>query len=244
MEDKPLLRFKADGTFKLMQISDVQDSEGIRPRTKELLNAALDLERPDFVVLTGDQIRGYGLKLQLGSYERTYAAVEQTLKELLGILDERGIPFTFTYGNHDHDAPIPMEEQTRIYQRYPLCYAEESPAGVPGYNNHVVPIYPAQGDTPALLLYCMDSHSGLGFGYAPLEPEQVDWYRETRDAWAKENGGQPIASMLFQHVPVEEINELYRAVPKGTKGALEGYRNYAGKFYVLDDENTTGFMGE
>jgi len=52
-----------------------------------------------------------------------------------------------------------------------------------------------------------------------------------------------VPSMLFQHVPVEEINELYREVPKG-KGALEGFRNYAGRFFVLDENKAVGFMGE
>ena len=51
------LRFHPDGSFKLLQVTDVQETTRMRPETLTLLNAVLDRARPDLVVLTGDQVR-------------------------------------------------------------------------------------------------------------------------------------------------------------------------------------------
>lgn len=242
---QPNIHFRPDGTWKLMQISDVQDLRGIRPRTRALLCAALDRERPDFVVLTGDQLTGNGRKLWFAGPQEKAARIRRTIRELLALLEARGIPFTFMLGNHDHGTPMAGDEQAACYMESPLCYARESPAGVPGYANHVVPVYAKDGGgVPALLIYCQDSHTGMGMGYAPLDPAQVRWYRDTRDAWAEKNHGRPIPSLLFQHIPVEEIIGLYKEEPKRTKLTLEGYGNYKGKFFVLDEAAAAGFMGE
>jgi len=228
-----------------MQISDVQDLRGILPRTKELIGTALDRERPDFVVLTGDQLSGNGRKIWFAGKEEKAARIKQTIREIVDLLEARGIPFTFTLGNHDHSSPLPDDEQAACYMASGLCRAQESPAGIPGYANHALPIYPCSGgDVPALLVYCLDSHTALGGGYKPLDPAQVEWYRNTRDAWAEKNDGRPIPSLLFQHIPVEEIIGLFKEVPKGTKGAYEGLRNYSGKYFVLNEDLAPGFCGE
>jgi len=228
-----------------MQISDIQDRGGVLPRTRELLTAALDREKPDFVVFTGDQIKGYSFSLLLGGKEKQDASIGKTITVLAQLMEERGIPFTVTFGNHDHDAPMAPDEQLRRYLRSPLCLAEESPEGVSGYANHVIPVAGSQGGGDALLFYFLDSHNRTGgLGYDPLDPAQVAWYRETREAKAVR--GRYVPSMLFMHVPVDEINELYREVPRGTPGAFPGYLNYKGKYFVLDEDkvNAGAFMGE
>lgn len=44
---------------------------------------------------------------------------------------------------------------------------------------------------------------------------------KTSDALKAENGGEPMPSLLFQHIPVPEIYELLKEVPKGTDGAVK-----------------------
>jgi len=236
------LRFKANGKFTVMQVSDIQDCGAPHPRGLRLLKAALDSEKPDAVIFTGDQLKGYSPKLLLAGPEKRMAMAAQTIGSILAPLEARGIPFTFTFGNHDHDAPISGDEQIRLYRRSPMCLAQDSPPGVPGYANHAVPVLDSRGERAALLLYMLDTHGPNGLGYTPLDAAQVGWYRQTREEYAAQNGGY-VPSMLFQHVPVEEIIELYREAPR-SKGALEGYRNYAGRYFVLDTGRATGFMGE
>ena len=52
------LRFRGDGhgdgTFRVLQMADVQDGPDVDPDTVALIEA-----KPDLVVFTGDQIRGY-----------------------------------------------------------------------------------------------------------------------------------------------------------------------------------------
>ena len=57
------LKFKKDGTFRIMQIADTQDTNITSKNTVEFIGKALDSENPDLVVFTGDQIKGYGLSL-------------------------------------------------------------------------------------------------------------------------------------------------------------------------------------
>lgn len=53
------LRFNADGTFKVLQMADIQDGPKVRPDTIRLIKAAIRKAHPDLIVFTGDQIRGY-----------------------------------------------------------------------------------------------------------------------------------------------------------------------------------------
>ena len=53
------LRFRPDGTFRVLQLADIQDGPNVHPDTIRLIRAAIRESKPDLIVLTGDQIRGY-----------------------------------------------------------------------------------------------------------------------------------------------------------------------------------------
>lgn len=53
------MRMNKDGLFKIMQITDMQEIPKVSPDTMALLDAAIEDEKPDLVVYTGDQIKGY-----------------------------------------------------------------------------------------------------------------------------------------------------------------------------------------
>ena len=56
------MRFREDGTFKIMQITDMQEIPAISKDTIALMERAVLEEQPDLVVYTGDQIKGYGVE--------------------------------------------------------------------------------------------------------------------------------------------------------------------------------------
>lgn len=74
--DKPVPKIRKDGKFKIMQVSDLHLSTGLGkcrdaeppganggrceadPRTLEFVERVLDEEKPDLVVLSGDQVNG------------------------------------------------------------------------------------------------------------------------------------------------------------------------------------------
>ena len=53
------LRFNSDGTFRVLQMADIQDGPDVREDTIRLIEAAIRKAHPDLIVLTGNQIRGY-----------------------------------------------------------------------------------------------------------------------------------------------------------------------------------------
>jgi hypothetical protein len=53
------MKFRKDGTFRVLQLADVQDGPVVSEDSIKLIRAAIREADPDLVVLTGDQIRGY-----------------------------------------------------------------------------------------------------------------------------------------------------------------------------------------
>ncbi|MDR1464500.1 MAG: metallophosphoesterase family protein [Oscillospiraceae bacterium] len=223
------LRFR-DGRFKILHFTDIQDAGEVHPCALRLMEAALDRERPDLVVFTGDQIQGYSPKLK-GA--KAAEAIVSTIRQILAPLEARGIPFTFTFGNHDMQSQLPLPEQFAVYAASPLCLAEDTP-GVSGCGNHHLLVRSGDGSRILFSLYLLDSHGAQGVaGYEPLAADQVDWFRRVRDALAQQ-AGDPVPALLFQHIPVPNVYDLLRPAPKG-KGAVRGFRFRRKHYYILPE---------
>lgn len=57
---------------------------------------------------------------------------------------------------------------------------------------------------------------------------------------------QAVPCMVFQHFPVQQYYQLLKPAAANAARAIEGYRNFAGKHYVLDEEKTLpgSYLGE
>ena len=229
------LQFK-NGAFRIMQIADVQEGSRVSPDTINLINAALDREKPDLVVFSGDQIWGRS------NFRGNKEPVERVLREIVSPVTSRNIPFTVCFGNHDRQVGVSNKEQFEIYKKIDGFIGEDTP-DIDGCANHVVEI--ADGDKIKYLLYLIDSNTSLTVGYDNVHQNQIEWYKKTRDEYEKRNGSV-IPSVVIQHIPVPEVMELLLEVKKSTKGAVQGFRNHAGKWYILNKAmvNETGFMKE
>ena len=97
-----MLRFR-DGRFKIMQIADVQEVPQVSPDTLRLLTLAIERERPDLIVFTGDQLYGPIPLFRLGDPE---ANVRKALSAILAPVTAAGIPFAVTFGNHDDQCGV------------------------------------------------------------------------------------------------------------------------------------------
>ncbi|MEZ3420383.1 MAG: metallophosphoesterase family protein [Eubacterium sp.] len=230
------LTFK-NKTFKIMQIADVQDGAKVSPDTINLIQAALDKEKPDLVVYSGDQIWGYT------NFRGNKEKIESALRAITAPVTQRNIPFTICFGNHDRQVGVSNKEQFEIYKKMDGFVGEDTD-GIDGCANHVLEI--CEEEEIKYLLYLIDSNTSLSGGrYDNVHENQIEWYKTTRDKYEAENGGV-IPSVVIQHIPVPEVFELINEVKKGTKGAVQGFRNHAGKWYVLnkDKVNSEGFMKE
>jgi len=214
------------GRFKLMQITDIQDVADLDEQTLRLIESALDREKPDLAVLTGDQVKGFKRAMRQEEH------VGRTIRQIAAPFEARGIPFTLSFGNHDIQG-VPAEKQLAWYMESPMCVARDTP-GLSGCGNHNLVIAGENG-RPALNIYMLDSHGNAGLGgYQPLEPDQIDWYRNTRES-LRVQAGDYVPSLLFQHIPVEAMYRLLIPHDKKAKGAIRGFAAFKDKYYSLDE---------
>lgn len=220
------LTFNSDGTFRVLQINDFQDRDTTNADSLAFLNKVLDKYEPDLVVLVGDQLSDYFPGV-------TEEKIRTALKNQLMPIEERGIPFIFTFGNHDRDYEgiVSMEDQAAIYREYSYCYANTDGADGGTYNTV---IYSSDGSVPKLNIYMMDTQYWNGKGTTSgVTSEQVEWYKERSNQLKEMNGGKIVPSLVFQHIPVKEIISFLKEVPEGTEGALKS--RYSDVYYVLDE---------
>lgn len=234
------LHFK-NGKFKIMQITDAQEMHRVNPDTIKLITLALEREKPDLVVFTGDQIKGYSSTFG-GDTKRK---ITETLGEIFRPVIERGIPFTATFGNHDRNCGIDNAEQFEIYKTFPgFVFSKPHYDGDKG--TFSLTVKDSKNEKNIFALYLIDSNSKENDGtYSPVFKDQVEWYKRERDKIAKESG-HVLPSLVFQHIPVPEIFKAIKRVKKGIKGSVEAFYSHSGEFYVLDDETlkSGGFMHE
>lgn len=200
-----VLRFNKNGTFKILVLADVQDGYPMEDAMITFVNEALDYAKPDLVVFCGDNIMTNDVR----AYE-----------ELLTPLVERNVPFSLVFGNHDPEVEnFPLEEQLAEYQKYDGCLAFDADPALHGCANHNLTILASKGDDVAFNLWFMDSGSSLHeggewLGYDWVREDQINWYKNTRDALTLENGGEVVPSIMFQHIiPKEAVEELFYESP-------------------------------
>ena len=206
----PKLRFRDDGTFKVVQFNDTQDDEMTDRRTVELIEKTLDAESPDFVLINGDVITG-GCETRL--------AVKQAINNVVWPMESRGIPWAVTYGNHDEDS-LPqsgVDEAMMLdfYRSYDFNMNAENIAGVTGTGNTIVPIRAAgRGNDTAFSLWLLDSGryapgaiDGQDFAGYPtwdwLRMDQVSWYREESQRLEKKFK-RKVPGLMFIHIALWE----------------------------------------
>lgn len=192
---KPVLKYKADGKFKIVQFTDLHYKYGKdgSKRALECINNVLESEQPDFVIITGDLI--YGDK------------AEDAIKEITDPIVQRNIPFGITFGNHDHQFDRTLSERYDQVQAMPLSMLpERGDAASPDYT---VELRTSDGAKIANIFYCIDSHAGARYKdvgrYDWIHTDQIMWYLENSRDYKAENGGESVPSLMFFHIPLMEF---------------------------------------
>ena len=68
------------------------------------MNDILDYAKPDLVVFTGDNV-----------YVSTKSSFDKGAKAIIDPLISRGIPYAYTFGNHDDQLGVSKEDQHSVY---------------------------------------------------------------------------------------------------------------------------------
>lgn len=229
------LQFNEDGTFKIMNISDIQDGPNLMGVTADFIDAAVASEMPDLIILTGDNIAGY----QTGSEAKS----EKAIREFMDILEPYGIPVAIVFGNHDDECDLSKEEQMLVYEQYSCFIGMDEGEALYGCGTYNVPIYSSTDDTDVAFncwLFDTGSYDEDG-GYDHMRESQLEWYKAKSAELKAENGGEVVPSIAFQHIIVPEIFEALDEVDANTEGAVAKY----GKYYALPDTAAEGsILGE
>lgn len=234
-----MLKFN-NGKFRIMQIADVQEQPKVNPDSIKLITLAIEKEKPDLVVFSGDQIYGLSPLFKHDSEKK----VKKTISDILMPIESAGIPFAVTFGNHDRQCGISNTEQTKIYSSHKgfvssAAFGDENDgvSFIPvcdNDNNHVFDIV------------LIDSNGQSATGeYEPVKENQLDSFLKQRES-SKNKDGYYTPFICIQHIPTEEYFSVIKKVPFFTKGAVEGFRNHKHEFFILNEEqkNNGGFMLE
>jgi len=222
-----------DGKFKIMQIADVQEDVPLNPDTVKLIELAVEKEKPDLVVFTGDQIHGYSPCYKKNASEKVEACIEAFLEPLV----KRSIPFVFTFGNHDDDCDVSKSAQLRFYEKYDN-YAKPLDGDRFDEGTYTVRIKSSDDSADVMALYLIDTgKKGADGAYEPLSKDRIRWLGQARE----KNSYLP--AMVFQHIPCPEFYDVIRKVPFYTKDAVEGFRSRKG-YYILESPAKGEFMRE
>lgn len=196
------LRFNEDGKFTIMQFADCQDDDEVAPAMIAFMNEALDEVKPDLVVFTGDNVVTENFTVGANAIIEPVAS--------------RGIPYAITFGNHDYECcKISREEMLDYFCEIGECITTDAVPEIYGCGNCNNLIYASDGSmNPVFNLWFIDSndYDSTGAGkYDCVHADQIEWYKSTSEA-IEANYGRKIPSLLFQHIIVPEIYDVFNTV--------------------------------
>ncbi|KAF2677779.1 Metallo-dependent phosphatase [Lentithecium fluviatile CBS 122367] len=215
--DYPGLRFDFDRKFRITMFNDLHLGDGARPGTDDktigVMNKVLDAESgTDLVVLNGDLTSCEWISPE---------AVNSVLDKIIDPLMGRKKPFTATFGNHDMSQTCDTRRMgEHIWDKAnaggrQMTWTTSSVKGDyndVGTSNYYLPVYSmGGGGNPELkmVLWFFDSKGGRqyqpGGADVPVsdwvDQKVVSWFKLTRDQMQADNGGKPLPSLAFVHIP-------------------------------------------
>lgn len=231
-----------DGEFRIMQLNDTQDVVLKDVLQRDYFLALVEQEKPDLIVFAGDMLTDF-------FPGATRKSLEKCIANFFPVVNECGVPFVVTFGNHDHDwddkGKFPLEEQEAFYRQFENCINATD-----GYNfgTFNLPIKSSDGKKTAFNVYVFDSNNkapeGVITGYEGVRAEQVEWYKAKSNELKAANGGKVVPSLVFQHVPVKEIYQFLDEVPFTSDLTDAVYNIDDNKWFVLNDKAMDGVLGE
>ena len=228
--DTGVLTFRQNGTFTVLQLTDTQDDQYPAWDMLNLVRRAVETADPDLIVFTGDLVEdtrigdagidmmpgleGVAVKNIRGDLDvaKTRANVETAVDAVFSVLEEFGVPYVIALGNNDRKVGLTGADWLEVFAKYPHCVAfDESPDAADGVDYHVT----VKGTDGAdkFIIWLMDT--GLG----GISDEQVDWYKQASAGITAANGGTPVPALVFQHIQVADIGNLFERCGASDEGA-------------------------
>ena len=206
---------------------------------------------------------------------RTRELVRGSIEQMVQPLVARGVPWAVTFGNHDFQCGLDNAEIERVCRSFPGCLnpgndagsaTPVAPAALPDQTvvacapgTFALPVADVDRTREVLGLVLLDSgdyaRSG-GYGspsakalrFLAEAPARmaVQSQRESQAAGLPEPPCVQLPCMVFQHFAIAQYYQLLKPSAATAARSIEGYRNFAGNHYVLDEDRTQpgSYLGE
>lgn len=222
--------------FKILQLTDIHLGGSVFSISKDLkalkaVKKIIYTTKPDFVVVTGDLVFPTGIM----SFSLNNRA---PVMQFASFMRNTGIPWAFTYGNHDTEAMSVITDKQFDELMKTLSYRNSRNLLYPyiqpdiyGRNNQLIEIRHNDGKLMQAL-FLLDSNDYLEGGkineYDYIHDDQVAWYEKQIQKLCQ-NEGYLIPSMVFFHMPLQEYKEAYELYESGNTDVKYFYGNIGEK---------------
>jgi 3',5'-cyclic AMP phosphodiesterase CpdA len=218
VNDLPKLQFREGrDEFRILWFTDTHFDAILSKnnRTRDLMRQTIGKTDPDLIILTGDLAIGFVFN-------------GPRVRNLVNFLDSFGVPYAAVLGNHDAEGWYDRNAVGRVWQEGKHSLFRMGPNNIHGVGNYAFNIVDHEGNF-VYTMVGLDSGSyldskpfNLGGTYDYIRECQVDWYEWVMRGMKEENGGVPVPSKVFKHIPLHE-------------------HHYAVEYAI---ENDTVFLGE
>ncbi|MDF2505521.1 metallophosphoesterase family protein [Clostridium sp.] len=205
------LNFNKKGEFKIIQFTDLHEHPSKNEKTIKFMENTLDSEKPDLVVLTGDNIEGKHCMFREG--------VEKAISDIAKPMEDRKIPWAVLLGNHDSEfCKISRKSQMKIYMSYKYNLSQRFSTITTRAGDYNILIKDSKHKKPVFNVYMIDSGDYFLGGYGYIKPQQIAWYKKVSSN-LKNDFGRKIPSLMFFHIPLHQHNKVWKS------GKFVGVRN-------------------
>ena len=210
--------------FRILQFTDIHlmnmptDDETFR-----LMNVSILETAPELIIITGDITMTYNH--------------QALLEKLRDFIDCYFIPWTFVFGNHDHEGSLSLSEQADILMQGNYCYFEKGNPHLKGIGNHYISLN--HNGKVVSLIGLLDTHDHQVeiinekeiWLWDHLEHSQINEAYETIESLKQSH--PDLISLFFFHIPITEFKtQIEQALPiNGSCYEQISSSNYNSQFF-------------
>ena len=223
-QTKHPLRFRKDGGYRILMMSDAHHKPAQGARTIRAMETLIDATKPDLVLLNGDNVAGFTPMRRIS--RRSWRASPRPWRSAAS----RGRMCSATTTRR---RCCPKESGEAVYESYPCCVSKAGPEERPGSGNYFLPIL-NEKDEPVFGVWGIDSQQDFKTQTVPLDYpgdlywdvlmpspivsysdydfirfEQVMWYWNT-SVELERLCGRKIPSLMMFHIPLIEFHAMLR----------------------------------
>lgn len=224
-----------NGKLRIIHITDTHIGSDNEEMTLCLIAQALDREKPDVAVVTGDTISSDCDREEV--FERT--------RRFMKLFQDRNIPVALTFGNHDSESGIvTRQELMACYNEFSCSISVDEGDIMEGCGTYSVPVLASGSDEVRFNLWIFDSGDYDDEGkYANVTEEKIEWYKEKSKEY-ENMYGKKVYSLAFQHIIVPEVYDALKNVNSMTPYTYKGIYDHNGYYRFNPGMHNFGVLKE